>query len=1150
VNKKSGNTKKAHGVYNMRTSKALLISIILIIGGISTVIGKDSKKLTEINDNFIASPARISPLARSKSRIYIDMDGYWNFAVDPNDVGKKEKWFNGNPAFKKKVFVPGNWHSQGIGGKGPSHTIADAFCAIRQDVLQIPGKYYGPAWYRKTIKLSNNWKNKKIWLKFGGAMPNVMVWVNEHPVGSRYTDGTSFKFDVTGIMRPGKENSVSVRIDNRVRMTATVQHLNCFFHWGGLFDSIELEGMELAYISRVMIRPNINKKQSEFRITVTNSSKKKSALDIVAMVKSKEFFFKGSPAKIILSPEESKEILIAVKINPLRTWSPDAPYLYNAVINLKKEDKTIDQWTDRFGMRTIRSEGGHLFLNEQPIIIRGSSFAGYFFNNISPWTKVEDYKWRLKKLKSLGFIYHRLPWIPPRACFEAADEVGAMLQIEIPYMTKNFLHRREKIKKRLLRELAVERNNHPSLITFCMSNERAYGNKLISKMYHLAKKIDPTRLAIDTDGAGTPRKTMDFWTPYHDRKNLASNYNKMPIVEHEYMNIPTLPDLDAINYYATVIMPPPNLLSFKQWLIKQNLLNKYENYLRSSYYMQGIFLKRGIEFIRAHSYRAGYIIVAGSNIDCYMVWSGLLGTMYKEKGFSTKAASMINNKSVLLANFPKVTSPYSPRIDPVHLYNRRVQVPIIVSHYGRKPIADAELSWHLEYKGKILRQGKIKSVKAKSYQISKIGTISFKVKKRSQPIKSKLFLSLEGKNIFLHNQYNLWFFPESKPSEIITKNRIWVDLDYKGREELALLTQNKSISTAKPKGKIDLIITDKISPHRKYIEEGGRVVLLSVKELNWIPAEFSPGWWKMNNRSGGLVIADHPALESFPHENVAEEQFSFIANRAVIFNNYFNMIEPIISGITFRNYPDTDAKILVHLFQVNVGKGKLLVSGLNLKSKYIESEYLLWKLVEYALSDKFVPNKTIKTVDMLKPLFTIGSFFSREAAIKHFTKKLQKSNGRIEDIKKIAALKLVDIETVQTLGPLLVNCLKTTERWKATNPLANLLQNLNNETRKKIFPRFIKIIKNKKENEKTREAALYTLGILKGMATGTIPDIKKIIFDVQNTTNIRISAIWALGAIAGHDDNEFRQIITKIVKEAKDLKLRNSTKKMWGDFIN
>ena len=160
-----------------------------------------------------------------------------------------------------------------------------------------------------------------------------------------------------------------------------------------------------------------------------------------------------------------------------------------------------------------------------------------------------------------------------------------------------------------------------------------------------------------------------------------------------------------------------------------------------------------------------------------------------------------------------------------------------------------------------------------------------------------------------------------------------------------------------------------------FAEKGGRVLLLSRADRTKLPERtcaednpnvpyplyFAPTFWGAPDAPGGgnlgTVIANHPALGSFPHEGFCDLQFLSLlqgVGRADL-DALPAKVEPIIRSITDWRIGANAA----YLYEVKIGSGGMLVTTLNfeqaLADKRPEAEWLLQELLDYLAPDKFNP---------------------------------------------------------------------------------------------------------------------------------------------------------------------------------------------------
>lgn len=162
------------------------------------------------------------------------------------------------------------------------------------------------------------------------------------------------------------------------------------------------------------------------------------------------------------------------------------------------------------------------------------------------------------------------------------------------------------------------------------------------------------------------------------------------------------------------------------------------------------------------------------------------------------------------------------------------------------------------------------------------------------------------------------------------------------------------------------------------LQEGGNV-LLSLRKGS-LPAEaggeveigFSSIFWntawtlgQAPHTLGILCNPAHPALSEFPTEYYSDYQWwdAMSHSGAIEVAKINKNLQPIVRVIDdwFTNRP------LALLFEVKVGKGKLLVSGIDFwqdMDKRTEARQLLYSLKKYMCSDRFNPSSEVDAKEL------------------------------------------------------------------------------------------------------------------------------------------------------------------------------------------
>ena len=86
-----------------------------------------------------------------------DLSGFWNFKIDPEKKGEKERWFEcSSAAGWDKIYAPAPWNEQ-----DSEYTW-----------------YMGTAWYTREFSIPKDWSDKLALLAFEGVNYKAKVWIN------------------------------------------------------------------------------------------------------------------------------------------------------------------------------------------------------------------------------------------------------------------------------------------------------------------------------------------------------------------------------------------------------------------------------------------------------------------------------------------------------------------------------------------------------------------------------------------------------------------------------------------------------------------------------------------------------------------------------------------------------------------------------------------------------------------------------------------------------------------------------------------------------------------------------------------------------------------------------------------------------------
>src|SRR5690606_29876480 len=141
------------------------------------------------------------------------------------------------------IPVPSNWELQGFGKYD---------YGFSKDSLR--GKEEG--FYKRTFKVSNDWKNKKINIVFEGSMTDTEVKINGKLAGPVHQGAFYvFRYDITKLLKFGADNLLEVKVsENSANKSVNAAEREAdFWLFGGIYRPVYLEGLPKNHIERVSI---------------------------------------------------------------------------------------------------------------------------------------------------------------------------------------------------------------------------------------------------------------------------------------------------------------------------------------------------------------------------------------------------------------------------------------------------------------------------------------------------------------------------------------------------------------------------------------------------------------------------------------------------------------------------------------------------------------------------------------------------------------------------------------------------------------------------------------------------------------------------------------------------------------------------------
>ncbi len=926
-----------------------------------------------------------------QGRAGVALTGTWEFRMDPKDEGVAGRWFTADAPYPDKIKVPGNWQAQGF-GPPRGH--------LRHD-------YPGKAWYRRTVEVPASWAGKRIWLHLGGVTNTAEVYAGGKLVGQAEGFLTPHEFDVTDAIKPAAKNVIACRVDSTG--SAPIGMFNFYGRWGGLYREVYLEARSDPAIDDVFVIPDLKNKTARTQVTLrrgTAAGPWQGRLGVRITPAGGGPVLQGQATiSFAADKQQSDPATVDVAIQPMRTWSPEDPFLYEVQVSLSAEDKLLDVVRDRFGMREIGvGPGGVLLLNGRPYFIRGLGDDMIEPITGTQYPDKQIYVERLKMVKRYGFNGVRfLAHTPIKEYFQAADEVGVLIMCEGELYRAGWFPpgfpRNKGVHPLLYKQvsrIAKAYRNHPSWYAWTSGNElfNCRGSKpnpdwmaYILYAHKTFKALDPTRFFIGSDGVDV--FPTDVITQRGKFGTGEDKYQSRPHIWHEFPNryVGTLPDLTIMDKWTGVLRDDHCISRYRKQVAELGLTERYPTVRQRSVDFFYLFLKSTFEAARHSRTLDGYAYWLMTDLppgpEGDMTFFGMFSSVYEpEKYPDPVPIRQFTDETVLLID--------SGVGDRVFRAGETKKIALSISHYGSKPISKGRISWCLKAGDETVQQGTTGPVQAEPGEVKQIGQITLGPDQSGRARRLRLHVRLESDACRQQNQWDFWVFPAGK--------RDLRDSHILNLTDLKELDERYGVNPKEAWEQARLVLTDRLTPKvADHLCRGKTVLLLAEKEALARPRKQS--FWAEWIRSTGTFIEPHPALAGFPNDGFCAYQFYRLFGGALETVHITEKgsverekLRPIVWAMT-TDYdpalgkkwwqPGNRWKLYRHgiVCEGRVGTGKILVCCLRvasgIKNQQPEAGYLLDCLVEYALSDKFAPSSPPMTAEELKQVFRISTPSSR-----------------------------------------------------------------------------------------------------------------------------------------------------------------------------
>lgn len=436
------------------------------------------------------------------SRFLSDLSGVWDFKLD-NGKGFEEKWQEAPLADAMTMPVPASYNDLKEGIDFRDH--------------------YGWVFYQRKIAVPSILNGQRLMLRCDAVTHHAKVFLDGEMVCEHKGGFLPFEVEITDRL-DSKEHLLTIAVDNVIDYTTlpvggkadmmggmmgAMAGLNVeakpqnhpnfdFFNYCGITRPVRLYTTPRDYIEDISLVSDVKGKEASIQYEVTTVGNGECLVEV----------FDHSGKKVA----ESKGARGVISIENVTLWQPLNAYLYDVKVTFG-----TDQYTQPYGIRTVRVEGAKFLINEKPFYFKGygkheDTFPNGRGINLSMNTKdISLIKWQgANSFRTSHYPYSeemmRLCDQEGIVVIDETTAVGVNLQFggganfggqRVGTFDKEHGVQTQEHHKDVIRDLINRDKNHACVVMWSIANEPDSGSEgayeYFKPLYDLARELDPQK---------------------------------------------------------------------------------------------------------------------------------------------------------------------------------------------------------------------------------------------------------------------------------------------------------------------------------------------------------------------------------------------------------------------------------------------------------------------------------------------------------------------------------------------------------------------------------------------------------------------------------------------------------------------------------
>ena len=475
---------------------------LLALGLLASTLGAQSPRADSI-------PLPEHPRPDFQRSAWLNLNGRWEFAFDPDDSGERAGWAAGTLPAGHSILVPFSWGA-------PLSGVADS-----ADI----------GWYARTVRVPDAWQGKRVFIVFGASDWRTTVWLDGTPLGTNQAGYTPFAFELTPLMHAGSQQRLVVRVDDTPH-AFKLEGKQGYGKARGMWQTVYLEARGGDPLESVHFTP----KADLAGVGVDVRLREPAPRDLTVRLT-----FTNRDGRPVVTRRIAKGGTAAHADVPLpnaHRWSLEDPFLHDVTATVEGGGLVSDTVRTYFGMRTISvvdlpgTNYPYVAVNGTPVFLQLALDQAYHPQGFYTFPTDSALREEILRARQIGLngLREHIKIEAPRKLYWA-DRLGVLMMADVPNWWGPPDSAAFREHETALRGMIERDYNHPAVFSWVMFNEtwglttksgdrETYlpeAQHKVASVYRLAKTLDATRLVEDNSvccGRGHTETDLNSWHEY------------------------------------------------------------------------------------------------------------------------------------------------------------------------------------------------------------------------------------------------------------------------------------------------------------------------------------------------------------------------------------------------------------------------------------------------------------------------------------------------------------------------------------------------------------------------------------------------------------------------------------------------------------